>query len=174
MNTLFSTKMDIFNTFVDRMKEMIFTSMTTYFSRVEGFTQEMQQVVFKMFQEGGMDFSQTMTRVQETLTTQFGMTEYLWYQIHHYFNLSIYSGIRDLFEIKDSDVKTKPSEEPAPMSPSQAFTYEERLVIMVYMQFSLQMIDEAQYSAEITRLGFTMESINTLFQTKMHIFEKFE
>ena len=132
INTLFQTKMEIFNTFVDKMKEMIFTSMTTYFSRVEGFTQEMQQVVFKIFQEGGMDFNQSMTRAKDTLTSQYGMTEYLWYQIHHYFNLSIFSGIRDLFEIKDADVHVKPSEEPTPMSPSQAFTYEERLVILVY------------------------------------------
>jgi hypothetical protein len=49
INTLFQTKMEIFNTFVDKMKEMIFTSMIIYFSRVEGFTQEMQQVVFKIF-----------------------------------------------------------------------------------------------------------------------------
>jgi hypothetical protein len=61
------------------------------------------------------------------------MTEYLWYQVHHYFNFSIYTGLRDLFEINEADVHTKPAEEPTPLTPAQAFSYEERLVILTYL-----------------------------------------
>jgi hypothetical protein len=57
------------------MKETIFASMHTYFGRVTGFTQEMQQVVFDLLQSGGMDLINIMERSHETLTSQFGMSE---------------------------------------------------------------------------------------------------
>jgi hypothetical protein len=44
------------NRFAVEMKEMVIGSMQTYFGRITGFTQEMQQVVIRMFREGDFEF----------------------------------------------------------------------------------------------------------------------
>jgi len=54
------------------------------------------------------------------------------------------------------------------------FTYEERLVIIVYLQFHFKMITQEQYLAEITRIGFTIESMGTLISTKAEALKKYD
>jgi len=54
------------------------------------------------------------------------------------------------------------------------FTYEERMIIIVYFQWRLHMVTEEQYMSEVTRLGFTMESVNTVFQSKSHLLTKYD
>jgi hypothetical protein len=34
-------------------------------------------------------------------------------RFHHYFQFSLYEGIRTVFEIKDADIQLKPSAEPS-------------------------------------------------------------
>jgi len=57
---------------------------------------------------------------------------------------------------------------------SADFTYEERLVLLTYIQFHFKMITQEQYNSEITRLGFTMEQLNTLFSTKGELLHKYD
>jgi len=112
----------------------------------------------------------------QTLTTQFGMSEQLWYQIHHYFNLSIYSGMRDLFQIKEEDVHTKPADEPSPqvVNVEESFTVVERQVIFFYIQFHYQMISQQQYMHSIESLGFSIETVGELIESKMTQLETME
>lgn len=45
-------------------------------------------------------------------------------------------------------------------------TYNERMVFLVWVQWKLTLITEAQYTAELTRLGYTTASANALLGSK--------
>lgn len=77
--------------------------------------------------------------------------------------------MRDLFEIKEADVHTKPSEEPAPqvVNVEETFTVVERQVVFFYIQWMYQMISQQQYMHSIESLGFSIESVGELLNSKM-------
>jgi len=50
------------------------------------------------------------------LTTKFHVEGYFITQFHHYFQFSLFQGIKHAFEIKDGDLGIQPSEE-APAAP---------------------------------------------------------
>ena len=54
------------------------------------------------------------------------------------------------------------------------FTYEERLVLLVYIQWQLELITEEVYITEIKRLGFTVEKLGALFKSKAESLQKYD
>ena len=84
--------------------------------------------------------------------------------------MSVFEGFRKSFELKAEDT-AQTIIAPAPTVTGNAvfeaeFTYIERQVFILNMQFQLQLITETQYWAEVTRLGWSREQVETLFKTK--------
>lgn len=50
---------------------------------------------------------------------------------------------------------------------SNHFTYTERTLILIYVQFKMHLITEEKFMSELTRLKYTKDSMNKFFAKKM-------
>lgn len=84
----------------------------TQFSKIEGFTVEMQRVA-REFVMNATDVNNMEQQLEAHLKAKFGarLSVKFFKSFHHYWNFSMYQGMKSTFGIKDGDIKVEPKEE---------------------------------------------------------------
>ena len=112
------------------------------------------------------------------MVTTFKFTSSQIHVFHYYFQYSMYEGIKQSFEIKKGDIKTNvkdtPPPEEKPVVVEEEFSVVERQIIFFWLEYDMQMITQQEYYLQITRLGYTLETVKTLIEEKSTALASFE
>jgi len=143
--------------------------------KLDFWNEKMTTFVMTFFSNNRTNFGpELIGQVSSELTRKFNLQEWQKTILTRYLSVSFYEGYRIVLQVKNDKVLPLDDPNAKPVEISTIFTYQERQLILVYMQFHLTMITEEQYWAEVTRLGFSKEQVQTIFKTKMVHFQRYE
>jgi hypothetical protein len=179
VNTLMTTKGSALSKFEMIMKEKVWSYFSSYLWNIPGFTAALEGEVKNLVMTNG-DMRSLFTKIETFLTSKLEFSQTILVTLRYDFNMSIFEGIRDVFEIKKSDTN-EAIIVPAPVVevPKNAtnstntteiveteFTIIERQVMYFYIEFTFQIITQQEYYHSITKLGYNFESVKEIVETK--------
>jgi hypothetical protein len=139
-------------------------------------TAEMRKFALNfLHEELDKDGPEVMLKIEGELASRFSFQHA---GLGRMLRVSFYEGFRKVLGIKDDMALS--IEEPnkggddKSVSIDADFTYEERVVIIIYIQYHFKFITQEQYMSEITRLGWTMDRMNDLFRSKGETLHKYD
>jgi len=116
--------------------------------------------------------SKVITRIEKAMVRRFRLRNVRFIKtLHRILAVSFYEGVREFFELKND--LAIPLVEPK-TGVDADFTYQERLVILYYIQYRMEFITETVYITEITKLGYSKDKMTTLLKQKAAAIGKYD